>query len=351
MTYSGQISVELALRPNSLRGVVRDASTGQPVAGAAVRVGEVETKTSPHGEYVLRGIPIGQPLLVTASGYDRAQQNIGQTTSLDVKLQSFSVRGIYIPFYLLTVPERVRALINFADRAGMNALVIDIKGDDGRLAYKSQIALASEIEAPYAGSMIGLDDVLKLAKQGMYTIARMVVFKDNMLAKGRPDLAVRDKLTNQAWDDCGSGSTFWADPFRKEVIDYNAGLAEEAARMGFDEVQFDYIRFPPACVSPRLANATYAVTATVESRSGAITSFLAEARKRLQPLGVAISVDTFGWTLARDDDASIGQRMEDIATYVDYISPMVYPSTWEAGALGVSYPPASTRASSAAWRG
>jgi hypothetical protein len=219
---------------------------------------------------------------------------------------------------------------------------VDIKGDDGYIAYKSNLPLAKEIKAQWPGEMMSLDEVLKLAKQrGFYTIARMVVFKDNLLAEAKPDLAVKDKRTNQVWDDCGNGSTYWADPFRKDVVDYNAGIAEEAARMGFDEVQFDYIRFPPACISRvRLENASYAVTPTLETRIGAIENFLAEARKRLKPLGVAVAVDTFGWTLLRDDDLAIGQRIENMAKYVDYICPMVYPSTWEPGSLGLDYVPA-----------
>jgi len=344
ITYTDQISLCAALRPNTLRGVVSDGKTGAPIAGAYVSVGDVTVKTARNGEYRLDGIPAGLPLIVNAAGYDRHHQPVGQVTQLDVSLlPSPTVRGIYIPFYLLTVPERVRSLLSFAERAGMNAIVVDIKGDDGYLAYPSAVPLARQIKASYAGSMMPIGDVLALARQhGLYTIARMVVFKDNVLATSRPDLAVKDRRTNGVWDDCGNGSTYWADPFRKEVVDYNVAIAEEAARMGFDEIQFDYIRFPPACTSKtRFENASYAMTSTMETRLAAIETFLAEARRRLKPLGVAIAVDTFGWTLIRDDDLAIGQRMENMAKYVDYICPMVYPSTWEPGALGLAYPPAS----------
>ena len=340
ITYTGQVSVELALRPNTLRGVVRDAA-GQPIAGAAVSAGSVKTTTTANGAYTLAGIAEGASLIVDAAGHDRASVTIGQLTTLDVRLGSLTARGIFIPFYLLTVPERVRSLIDFAGRSGMTAIVVDIKGDDGYIAYASDTPLAKEIKPQYRGSMIGLDEVLSLAKQrGMYTIARMVVFKDNLLVDARPDLSVTDSRTGKAWDDCGNGSTLWADPFRKEVVDYNAGIAEEAARMGFDEVQFDYIRFPPACIQGAgLAYAHYAVTSTMETRIAAIDTFLAEARRRVRPLGVALAVDTFGWTMFRDDDLMIGQRIEDMAKHVDYICPMVYPSTWEFGALGLDYVP------------
>lgn len=341
-TYTGQVSIELILRPNIVRGVVRDGALGAPIAGASVSVGQVVTKTGSDGAYTLIGIGEGMPLIVSASGYDRITVDLGARVAADVAMQPFSVRAIFIPFYLLTVPERVRDLIDFADRVGMNAIVLDIKGDDGYIAYDSALPLAKEIGARWPGKMMSVDDVLALAKQrGLYTIARMVVFKDNLLALARPDLAVRDKRTNAVWDDCGNGSTYWADPFRKEVVEYNAGIAEEAARLGFDEIQFDYIRFPPACVSRvQLANASYAVTPTQETRVAAIETFLAEARRRVRPLGVALAIDTFGWTLLREDDLGIGQDMDILAKYVDYICPMVYPSTWEPGALGLDYVPA-----------
>lgn len=342
ITYTGQPTIELALRPNTLRGIVRDGKTGQPVAGARVSVGGVGGVTAADGSYSLAGIAGGLPLVVDAPGFDRTPLTIGPLTTLDVRLFAANVRAIYIPFYLLTAPNRVRTLIDFAARAGMNGIVVDIKADDGYLAYASALPLAQQIGAPWPGEMMSLNEVLALAKQrGLYTIARMVVFKDNVLALARPDLAVTDRRTGAVWDDCGTGSTLWADPFRAEVVAYNVGIAEEAARLGFDEIQFDYIRFPPACVDPeRLANAQYSVVATNESRVAAIETFLIEARRRLKPLGVAIAVDTFGWTLLRNDDMAIGQHMETMARHVDYICPMVYPSTWEDGALGLEYPPA-----------
>jgi len=342
ITYTGQPTLAVALRPNTLRGVVRDGRTGAPIAGAQVSVGAANASTAADGSYSLAGIPGGLPLVVNAAGFDRTPVTIGPLTTLDVRMHAGSVRAIYIPFYLLTAPNRVRTLIAFAAGSGMNGIVVDVKADDGYIAYASALPLAREIGAQWPGDMMRLDEVLALAKQhGLYTIARMVVFKDNLLATERPDLAVKDKRTGQVWDDCGNGSTYWADPYHKDVVAYNVGIAEEAARMGFDEIQFDYIRFPPACVSQgQLENALYSAPSTVESRVAAIATFLSEARQRLKPMGVAIAVDTFGWTLLRNDDMAIGQHMETMAQYVDYICPMVYPSTWEDGALGLEYPPA-----------
>ena len=383
ITYTGQPSVSFSLREDSVRGVVRNQDTGKPMAGITVTLQQAgsgrSARSDDSGAFQFAHAPLGAVLAAAAPGHSpQAITYTGQasielglrpnptptatpvavatppvitlpkdsnpvtTAVLPKQALADNVKGIYIPFYLLTVPERVRELISFAERSGMNALVIDIKADDGYLAYSSKVPLARDIKAQYAGSMISLDEVLKLAKQrGMYTIARMVVFKDNLLAESRPALAVTNQRSGGLWDDCGNGTTYWVDPFRKEVLDYNASIAEEAGKLGFDEIQFDYIRFPPACISgARMADAVFAVTPTLETRVGAIEAFLAETQKRLRPLGVATSVDTFGWTLFREDDAFIGQSMESIAKYVDYISPMIYPSTWEAGALGIDYVPA-----------
>jgi len=284
--------------------------------------------------------------MVTAAGYDRQRLAIGRGTTLDMTLSPFAARGIYIPFYLLTVPQRVSALIDFADRQGLNTIVVDVKGDDGYLAYTSALTLAKEIKASYTRAIMPMDHVLALAKErGIYTVARIVVFKDNVLALARPDLAVQDRRTGKPWDDCGNGTTFWADPFRTEVQEYNIGIAEEAARLGFDEIQFDYIRFPPACLGDRLQYARYLTESTPASRVEAIGQFLARARARVKPLGTALAVDTFGWTTIMETDImetelGIGQRLEDMAPFIDYLSPMVYPSTWEPGALGLDYVPA-----------
>ncbi|MBM2826375.1 MAG: hypothetical protein HW403_439 [Dehalococcoidia bacterium] len=150
-------------------------------------------------------------------------------------------------------------------------------------------------------------------EKGVYPIARIVVFKDNPLAKAHPDLAVKDSAGG-LWID-GEGLA-WTDPFNEKVWHYNVDIAKEAAMWGFKEIQFDYIRFP---------------TDVPENRIAAIAGFLALARAELEPLGVKVAMDTFGYTTWRDDDMGIGQQLEALAPYLDVLSPMLYPSTFTDG--------------------
>jgi hypothetical protein len=156
------------------------------------------------------------------------------------------------------------------------------------------------------------------------------VFKDNPLATSRPDLAVKR----------ASGAIFkdreglaWTDPFNTEVWDYNIAIAVEAARVGFDEIQFDYVRFPdaPGLSFSRPVN-------TMKSRMDAINGFLTEARLRLTPYNVFLAADIFGYVAWNLDDTHIGQRLEELAPIVDYISPMLYPSCFQLGIPGYRNP-------------
>ncbi|MDH4232541.1 MAG: putative glycoside hydrolase, partial [Nitrospirota bacterium] len=209
-------------------------------------------------------------------------------------------------------------------------LVIDVKGDRGLIVYKSSIPLAKEVNAQRLIIIRDMEELMRsLKKKGIYTIARIVVFKDNPLAHARPDLAV--KTTGGAvWLD--NENLAWVDPAKKEVWNYNIAVAEETALLGFDEIQFDYARFPDA------AGLAYSVPNSEENRVKAITGFLVEARKRLRPYNVFLATDIFGYVCWNPDDSKIGQRIEDIAPLVDYISPMLYPSGFQFGIPGYRIP-------------
>jgi hypothetical protein len=191
-----------------------------------------------------------------------------------------------------------------------------------------------------------LPDVDRLLSQlharGFYVIARIVVFKDDLLARNGAaiglDVAIRDRKNGRVWAD-GEGLG-WVDPFRQEVWEYNAALAREAAERGFDEVQFDYVRFPtdPSSATS-VGAAVYSREPTEESRPAAIAGLLQLTRPSLRSLGTFLSIDTFGYACFRDDDLGVGQNLALLAPYVDYISPMIYPSTYSAGLPGkANYP-------------
>ncbi len=246
------------------------------------------------------------------------------------RLQHKPVKALYMTFFAIGSQAFRDHAFGLIEDTELNAVVIDVKGDRGYVAFPSQLPLAREIGALDYVTMMDIDELMVYLKEKrIYTIARVVVFKDNPLAQARPDLAVRNGRTEGRWID--NEGLAWTDPFKEEVWDYNLAIAREAAEKGFDEVQFDYIRFP---TDGDVQGAVFSQEATRESRQAAIQGFLSRARQELKPLGVKVAIDTFGYTTWRDDDMGLGQRLEDLASVVDVISPMVYPSTFANGIPG-----------------
>jgi len=333
--YGGEGVLEIALRPDTLQGVVRDESTGTPISDVVVQLGERVFHTDANGGYYVTDLPAQAVLAFSAPGFKDLQVAVPHSTTLDVALQpleaTFEAKGIYIAFGLLASEEKVQALIDMVARTELNTIVVDMKGDSGRLAYHSENPLALEIGAEQKGLM-ETQELLRLCRErGIYTIARLVVFKDSVLAKGRPDWAVKRPDGTLFAD--GKGS-LWVDPFREEVWEYNVAIAREVAALGFDELQFDYIRFP---TNGGVKTLLYSQPSTEESRCQAIEGFMARLQAELAPL-VFISADVFGLTPWVNHEAGIGQMIENVAPYLDYLSPMLYPSLYTEGVLRFEIP-------------
>lgn len=239
-----------------------------------------------------------------------------------------AVRGIYVTGHSAG-GSRFNELTSMIEKTDLNAMVIDIKDDWGNITYKM------DPSSPYAG--IGKNyikdprQVLKTMEQKqIYPIARIVVFKDSTLPKTRPDLSFKDG--NKVWTN-GRGESF-VNPFLKEVWDYNVGIAIEAAKLGFQEVQFDYVRFPEG-FEKRDKQLVYGIgeyknsdEEGVYKRVAAVTDFVAYAREKLRPYGVKVSVDIFGYSATLPEAPGIGQNFSKISENVDVISSMIYPSHW-----------------------
>jgi hypothetical protein len=212
----------------------------------------------------------------------------------------------------------------------MNAVVIDIKGDRGFISYPTKSTLGIRAGA---NRIITIPDpcalVSDLHRRGLYAIARIVVFKDNPLARLRADLAVKTPTGGLFVDREGLA---WTDPFNTAVWDYNLGVAAEGAAAGFDEIQFDYVRFPDQ------KQLQFSRPNTEENRRRAIVDFLARARQWLMPYNIFVSGDNFGYVCWNLNDTGIGQCFADVGQVVDYISPMLYPSSFQFGIPGLRNP-------------
>lgn len=281
-----------------------------------------ETKTA-HLQSALQGqldqrkLPDPVPRFVYDSGYDFKRPK--------------HVRGVYATANTAGGSSNLKTIMDLQDNSDLNAIVVDIKDDYGNVTYQP------DKDAPFAKSgksIISNPEKLmkKLEKHDIYPIARIVVFKDNVLAERHPEYSYK-KPNGEVWEN-GGGSKF-VNPFMKEVWDYNVNVAIAAAKMGFQEIQFDYVRFPEG-FEKRAGKLEYNVgdygkykkDTAVKQRVNAVTDFVKYSRKKLQPYGVDTSVDIFGYTATRKAAPGIGQNMSKISKNVDVISSMIYPSHW-----------------------
>ena len=315
-------------------GRVLDAATGAPLRGVSIWSGPTEFVTNAEGRFTTGPVEPGATVWVKAPGYERRKLTGGEATDVTIKLAPHPIRAAYLTYYGVadrTIRQRVLDLV---ERTELNAVVIDIKGDRGLIPYRTSVQVALDSGAQGPVIIKDFDDQLAAWKaQGIYTIARIVAFKDNVRAMSRPDLAVIDTRTGKPWID--RENLAWLDPFREENWDYIIAVAKEAALKGFDEIQFDYVRFP---TDGKLSAARYSQPNSSATRLPAIAGFLAKARRELGPTGAFLGADIFGYTAFNVNDTDIGQRIEELSVSLDYICPMVYPSGYHLGIPGVRNP-------------
>jgi hypothetical protein len=326
LTYSGQETLEATLRPDTLTGIVQNEN-GEPVANATITMEGTTVTTDGQGRFQLSGVPEKVRITAAAEGYQRTTVEVERQTSAEVKLEKpFAAKSLYLTFYGIGDEGLRGHVVELAETTEVNAIVIDIKGDRGWISYRSSVPMVAEIGAQQDITIPNPRELLAdLRSKGIYTIARIVTFKDNPLAMARPDLAIMNKYTGRPWIDMEDLA--WTDPNKEEVWDYNIALAVEAIELGFDEVQFDYIRFPTdAGAGNPLDAIQFASENTMAARTKAINGFLKKASEAIHAAGGKVSIDIFGYVVWREDDMGIGQQLEDMAQYVDYVSPMIYPN-------------------------
>ena len=248
------------------------------------------------------------------------------------------VRGIYVTSSSASLTKRVDDLIALSKRTKINAFVIDVKEDDGTLLFKME---AGAKYNPNANRRSPIKDINKFMKKlkdnNIYTIARIVSFKDPTYAKANPDKAIITKATGKPFTN--SDGVIWVSPHDRYLWEYNIAVAKEAALAGFDEIQFDYVRFP-ASNGGKLDKELDYRNPNNESKPETIQKYLQYARKELEPLGVYIAADVYGQVGSLPDDMALGQHWESVSNVVDYICPMIYPSHYGKGVYGLPVPDA-----------
>ena len=304
-------------------GKVVDAQTKAPIADALVTLGDQQVRADKDGAFHLEGA--GDTLKLRAPGYARreiATAELGAPQA-EIALTPFKVKALYLTSYGLATKKIREAALEAIKLNNMNALVIDVKGDWGVIPFKVDIPLAEEAGAQKTILFKDIKAVVAgLKEKDLYLIARIVVFKDDPLAAARPQWAVKTK----------GGGVFrdreklrWIDPFQQEAWAYNIAIAKAAAEAGFDEVQFDYVRFPDN------RSVGFSKPANQNSRTEAIAGFLKAAHQALAPYNVMVDADIFGYVLWNLDDTGIGQKVDATLEAVDVVCPMLYPSGYHLG--------------------
>lgn len=244
------------------------------------------------------------------------------------------VKGIYISAYVAGTPTMVDNLIAELDRTEANTLVIDLKDDFGRVACEMDSELVNDIGSVkvYIRDMEGL--MQKLKEHDIYTIARIPAFRDAWLGEHRPEWCIQ-KADGTVFEDRDGNA--WVNPYKEEAWDYLVEIGMEAKRIGFDEVQFDYVRF---CTERGMSEAVFdEADVQGRSRTDIICEFMAYAYEKLKNEGLFVSADVFGAIINSGVNAdSVGQIYGDMAKHLDYISPMIYPSHYSDGNYGIDHP-------------
>jgi hypothetical protein len=333
LASSFALTAQTANTPGSQLTVkVLNSATHQPALDATVTVnGKVLIAT--NGVYTL---PSGtQSVMARAPGYRAVTVSAADIHNDSIELHPFAVHALYLSEYGISSSVIRNSAYEIIKRGGANAIVVNIKSDHGQLVYPSAIPLAKEIGARNVTTIHSLSDLVNSAHaQNIYIIARIVTFKDTPLATSKPELAIH--LANGELFKDREGLS-WTDPFKPEVRAYNIAIATEAAKAGFDEVQFDYVRFPDSTTRLIVSGPT-----DEAHRIEAISSFLGDAHKALVPYNVFLSADIFGYTFWNTNDTGIGQQLNHLVDKVDYICPMLYPSGFAHGIPGHAKPLAST---------
>jgi protocatechuate 3,4-dioxygenase beta subunit len=357
-------TLHVSLRPDVLSSRLVDGESGEPVSFATIIATTTITGTAiaferidnaPDGQFTLKGMPESGYVQVLAPGYRKAVLEIkpGQIPAR-IELQPFLAKALYVKTTTAAyMPEKMELFFDTIDTTELNAMVIDLKSDNiadlGLIYYESNVPIIQEL-----GTSEDLMDIRGLLaeakKRNIYTIARIHVFAhDNLLAETKPEWAAQDTRGCVPGENrrC-NGDVFyadwdiaWLDPWNRNVWDYNIQLAIEAAQLGFDEIQFDYIRFP--------SDATYIdymkLSKPADYRNNPepmyenIVTFMEQAHEAINRVGAFFSVDVFGYAIW-GPQAKIGQDASRMAPYADYICPMVYPSHFIWGELGFENPAA-----------
>ena len=244
-----------------------------------------------------------------------------------------AVRAIYMTSWVAGTKEWRAELVEFVKKSELNSIVIDVKDYTGRVSFDTENPAIKEMGSEEIRVKDMKDFIETLHDAGIYAIARITVFQDPFYSKKHLEIAVQKK-NGAIWKDKKGLS--YSDPGAKEFWDYTIEVAKASERAGFDELNFDYIRFPS---DGNMKDIAFPISKN-KNKVEVLTEFFKYLSEELKETGVPISADVFGMTTTNYDDLNIGQVLENIAPYFDYVAPMVYPSHYPPTFQGFKNPAA-----------
>ena len=312
-----------------LPNTIIDKKTLEPIIGAFVSDSKYTVQSDKNGKF---DFSTNEKIIhIKAYGYKALHIKKDSNITL-YEMSPIKIKALYLTFWGASGNSKtMKKIFKIIKETEVNAIVVDIKNEYGSTLYKTSFEQANSYGAHKDRTNRDIARFMKMMKDGeIYTIARIVTFKDEIQASNNPDYAIK-KQDGEIWKN--HDGMAWVDPFDTRSHNYTIRIAEEAAKVGFDEINFDYIRFPAK------TGLVFSKENTQTNRIKAIDTFLDSAKQRLRKYGVYISVDTYGnilWT--KDGDNNIGQTVKNLSQHADYLAPMLYPSGFAKGSFGKENP-------------
>lgn len=306
--------------------------------------GFVAVYTDNDGSYFFKDIPQGASLTFKTPGYKLTRMPVGDTARKDVALDMFKVNGIYLTANWASDPDLLAGTLAWVKNSRINAVVLNVQNDASAWVYdtKNQDAIQAKNTDEFVKDMPAL--VKKLQDQGLYVIARVVTFQQKTMAEARPDWAVKSSTSGKPWKGGYAAQQRWLDASNPAVQDYIVSMTKEVLAMGFDEIQYDYVRFPSDPAPSESGEMVFSSGPLTDTgKTMALDGFLKKAHAAIEPTDAFMSIDVFGYTLWPDQDGKpllgvIGQVIPVLMHDTDYICPMIYPSHFSPGEQGCDKP-------------
>ncbi len=339
-----QVATAESGTPASTATPLPPTPTPTPTLAPPTGDGFVAVYTDAGGNYSFKDVPQGASLSFKMPGYKLTRLPVGDTARKDMAMEQFHVNAIYVTANIAASPDLFDPLIDWASKSRINAVVLNVQDDASAWVFdvKNKDVIAADNTDIFLKNM---PEIVKgLQDKGFYVIARVVTFQQKKMAEARPDWAVKSSVTGKPWKGGYSGQQRWLDASNPAAQDHMIAMTKEVLQLGFDEIQYDYIRFPsdPAPTEPgNMVFATMPLTDT--GKTLALQQFFKKAYEVILPTDAFMSADVFGYSLWPDQEDGpilgvIGQVLPYLLPYSDYLSPMIYPSHFSPGEQGCAKP-------------